>query len=115
MKLVPFFVLCLNLLQGISAVSEQAVAAYNTAQGIMRDHNHVGRTLGYPDFCGSNHCCNVTATENCSMDKLNKDETSLVFPGGNTRCIESVSTPYAFQVTSTVRFDFVSFITIFSL
>lgn len=39
-------------------------------------------------------CCNVTATESCSLNNMPQDQSTLVLPGGNTRCIYSTSTPF---------------------
>lgn len=49
-------------------------------------------------LCDSYTCCNVTSAESCDLKSMPKDETTLVLPGGETRCIFSYSTPYAFQV-----------------
>jgi hypothetical protein len=40
----------------------------------------------------------MSATESCSLDSLPSTGSSLVLPGGDTRCIFSYSTPFAFQV-----------------
>ena len=42
--------------------------------------------------------CVVTATESCSLSGMPEDQTTVVFPGGQTRCIYSDSTDYSFQV-----------------
>lgn len=52
----------------------------------------------YNTACDSIYCCTITSTDNCSMAAMVPDETTLVQPGGLTRCIFSYSTPYAFQV-----------------
>jgi hypothetical protein len=49
-------------------------------------------------LCTNQHCCNITSTEKCSINQFPKDQSSLILPGGDTRCIFSYSTPYAFQV-----------------
>ncbi len=49
-------------------------------------------------LCRQYSCCNVTTANSCSISRMPKDETTLVLPGGNTRCIHSYSTPFAFQV-----------------
>lgn len=51
------------------------------------------------DLCDKYTCCSLSATETCSISKFQKDSTTLVLPGGSTRCIFSDSTPYAFQVS----------------
>ena len=42
--------------------------------------------------------CTISATESCSISKFPKDQTTLVLPGGETRCIYSYSSPFKFQV-----------------
>jgi hypothetical protein len=56
--------------------------------------------LGIDTLCTKNTCCTVSATESCSISKMTKDKSTLVLPGGETRCIFSDSTPFAFQVNS---------------
>lgn len=53
----------------------------------------IGKSL-----CQANTCCNITSTESCSISSFEKGETTMVLPGGSTRCIYSYSTPFAFQV-----------------
>jgi hypothetical protein len=50
------------------------------------------------DLCDKNTCCTVTSTESCPISSMIKDQTTMVLPGGETRCIYSYSTPFAFQV-----------------
>jgi hypothetical protein len=50
------------------------------------------------DICSTNACCNITNSEGCSISGFPKDKTTLVLPGGETQCIFSDSTPFAFQV-----------------
>lgn len=49
-------------------------------------------------LCDGQTCCNVTSTESCPISTMLKDQSTLVLPGGETRCIYSYSTPFAFQV-----------------
>ena len=49
-------------------------------------------------------CCTVSSSESCSLSTMPKDETTLVLPGGDTRCIYSYSTPFAFQVNAETIF-----------
>ena len=42
--------------------------------------------------------CTVNGTNSCPISSMPADQSTLVYPGGNTRCILSTSTPYAFQV-----------------
>ena len=51
------------------------------------------------DLCTNNKCCTVANSSNsCSLASLPYGDSTLVLPGGDTRCIFSYSTPYAFQV-----------------
>jgi hypothetical protein len=40
----------------------------------------------------------MSATEPCPITDMPPDATTLVYPGGETRCIYSTSTDFAFQV-----------------
>lgn len=42
--------------------------------------------------------CSLSSTERCPITDLPADETTLVYPGGDTRCIFSDSSAFAFQV-----------------
>ena len=42
--------------------------------------------------------CHVTAHNACSLKKMRRDQSYVVYPGGATRCIYSSSTPFGFQV-----------------
>jgi hypothetical protein len=45
------------------------------------------------------HECHYSDTESCNLASFPKDETSMVFPGGETRCIFSNTPNFAFQVS----------------
>jgi hypothetical protein len=83
----------------ISATSMAEFMSQNEAGDIIREHvasyssPMFGKTL-----CEQYSCCNVTSTEACSISSMPQDQTTLVLPGGETRCIFSDSTPFAFQV-----------------
>lgn len=66
------------------------------AEGHIRDHLKSFST-GAP-MCAGVSCCNVTSSESCPLSNMAKDKTTLVLPGGQTRCIFSDSSPFAFQV-----------------
>jgi hypothetical protein len=42
--------------------------------------------------------CTVSASNACPLADMPLDETTLVYPGGATRCIFSTSSDFAFQV-----------------
>ena len=84
-----------------------SVLFVNLAYGINIDahikviQNYVNSTSSYKsiaDICASNKCCSLGSEETCSYAAMPKNENTFVLPGGNTRCIYSDSTPYAFQV-----------------
>eukprot|EP01038_Epipyxis_sp_PR26KG_P006370 gene6370-8772_t len=49
-------------------------------------------------ICKQYSCCTLSEQESCSMNNMSKDVSQIVFPGGETRCIFSTSTPFGFQV-----------------
>lgn len=49
-------------------------------------------------LCDKYTCCEISPTQSCALNTLPATGSSLVLPGGNTRCIFSTSTPFAFQV-----------------
>jgi hypothetical protein len=62
--------------------------------------NHV-KSFSYntqKNMCDFYNCCTISETESCELSELEADRTNLVYPGGETRCIFSDSTPYSFQV-----------------
>lgn len=44
------------------------------------------------------HECHLGSGEGCDLRNFPKDETTMVFPGGETRCIFSNTPNFAFQV-----------------
>ena len=42
--------------------------------------------------------CTITDDEPCDLSSLTRDATTVVYPGGETRCISENTTPYGFQV-----------------
>ena len=42
--------------------------------------------------------CVISRRESCDLNKMLIDESNLIQPGGNTRCLFSYSTPFVFQV-----------------
>jgi len=40
----------------------------------------------------------ISRRESCDLNKMLIDESNLIQPGGNTRCLFSYSTPFVFQV-----------------
>jgi len=46
----------------------------------------------------NNNTCVISRRESCDLNKMLIDESNLIQPGGNTRCLFSYSTPFVFQV-----------------
>lgn len=81
----------------LACVAASEPISYETAKSVIQKHVASFETPGQ-DLCTKYTCCNVSASESCSLADMPKDETTLVLPGGETRCIYSYSTPFAFQV-----------------
>ena len=47
--------------------------------------------------------CVISRKESCDLNKMMIDESNLIQPGGNTRCLFSYSTPFVFQVSKLVN------------
>lgn len=83
----------------LAAGSAASVMTQEQAHDVLRENVKSYQSVGVGrSLCSENTCCNVTATESCSLAAMPRDETTLVLPGGDTRCIYSYSTPFAFQV-----------------
>lgn len=92
MKFVAtIFLVCASLQIALALDLQEAVEI------IKSSFPNSGLGVGKP-LCQTYSCCNLTETETCSLSSMPKDKTMLVLPGGETRCIYSDSTPYAFQV-----------------
>lgn len=50
------------------------------------------------EVCEDNHCCHMSSSEACNLTSMPLDVNTLVFPGGNTRCITSYYGSFSFQV-----------------
>ena len=46
------------------------------------------------ELCEDFLCCKISESESCSLKNMTHDETVLVLPGGETRCIFSYSTDF---------------------
>lgn len=60
--------------------------------------NYVKTTSGEPDMCQKNTCCTMSSTERCALNSYERDTSTMILPGGKTRCIAGDSTHYAFQI-----------------
>ena len=90
------------IVMGICLINFSSGMDYSEAEKVIAGHLssslHSVKTPGSPSLCQDNTCCNITSTNSCSMGNFPKDQSTLVLPGGKTRCIFSYSTPFAFQV-----------------
>ena len=65
---------------------------------ILNEVNGFKGTVGIgKSLCESHTCCEL-ADSKCDLSGMKQDETTLVLPGGESRCIYDTSTPYAAQV-----------------
>ena len=99
-------ILLLQLLLILCNVStifcEESIILANEQDAFNVIHNYLNEsvTARIPrEICEHFDCCTMSNTESCSMDKLAESRRStIVMPGGKTRCILVSSTPYGFQV-----------------
>jgi hypothetical protein len=94
------FVIAVTLLiavlsQNVSAMGGELNAKTSAFEIIRKDVESYAPTQS---MCTGVNCCTVDSGESCPLPSMPKDETTLVIPGGETRCIYSYSTPFAFQV-----------------
>ena len=48
--------------------------------------------------CGGDRSCCRLSDSACNINDMDEGNSTMIFPGGETRCIASTSTDYAFQV-----------------
>lgn len=77
-----------GVLEGISSMDQARDIIYETLQAQAADGESVS------DYAK----CDLSADEDCSMAKMPHDETTVVYPGGETTCISESSSPFGFQV-----------------
>lgn len=90
----------LSALLAATGLSVTSAIDLQEATRIIKDNVQSVQKLYLPgqSLCDKYTCCNLTATQGCALNSLPATGSSLVLPGGNTRCIFSTSTPFAFQV-----------------
>ena len=84
--------LCTSLFVGAWSLN------YNEAIYVIKANVKSYDTLQGGGLCDKNDCCTISETNSCDLDSFAKDKSMLVLPGGETRCIFSTSTEFAFQV-----------------
>ena len=52
---------------------------------IRKSFAPVNLQAGLGQLCQANTCCNITTTSACSITNMEKDKSTLVLPGGETR------------------------------
>mmetsp|Transcript_2400 Transcript_2400/g.3684 ORF Transcript_2400/g.3684 Transcript_2400/m.3684 type:complete len:462 (-) Transcript_2400:1413-2798(-) len=90
---VYIFLLSVNAITTDENDSQKIIEKISSALAFQNGNN-----VTYQSLCGTYSCCNINPENKCSISEMTKDKSTLVFPGGETRCIYSYSTPYAFQV-----------------
>jgi hypothetical protein len=83
------------LSHNVSAMGGELNAKTSAIEIIRREVESYAPTKS---MCTGVNCCTVGSGESCPLPSMPKDQTTLVIPGGETRCIYSYSTPFAFQV-----------------
>jgi len=99
-KKISFIVgalLCTSFQLRASELDHDEMDPIKTAQNYISSLEKDGTEYSF-DPCNKLNCCKVTDTEECSIDEFEKDQTMMVYPGGETRCIFSYSGDFAFQV-----------------
>ena len=68
-------------------------------QVIVMSFVMVSTVSGYSELqCddGVSECCDIAESGGCMLSDLPISRSTLIFPGGDTECISSASTPFAF-------------------
>jgi hypothetical protein len=99
-KPTTMFVIAVTLLiavlsHNVSAMGGELNAKTSAIEIIRREVESYALSKS---MCTGVNCCTVGSGESCPLLSMPKDQTTLVIPGGETRCIYSYSTPFAFQV-----------------
>jgi hypothetical protein len=91
------------MLMNLLTVPLMASAAYGMTIGeahkTIREEvaQYKGERMAGKDLCDQYSCCE-TQKDACNLSDMPQDQTSLILPGGESRCIFTDSTPYAAQV-----------------
>jgi hypothetical protein len=74
---------------------------FDEAAIVIKEHLSARKHSSSDDYCNANPtlCCELSDSQDgCSVSNMPQDVSTLVFPGGETRCIFSTSSPFNFQV-----------------
>lgn len=78
-----------------------ASLGFDEAAVVIKEHLSMRKHDSADDYCSDNPslCCELSSSNNgCSVSNMPQDVSTLVFPGGETRCIFSTSSKFNFQV-----------------
>ena len=81
--------LALSLLPCAAALSSEGQHAFDVIKGSLRVKNASKETYA---------SCDMSSSETCQIAQMDTTRSTLVNPGGETRCIFSNTGPYTFQV-----------------
>jgi hypothetical protein len=72
----------------VSAAVSQAEVEWQVAERTIKNYvESYGGRARIGELCDQYTCCSLSETESCSVASMPKDESTLVLPGGETRCI----------------------------
>jgi len=85
------------------AVMISTTAGRELTRGQQEEYEKAAKVIksSFPTKAHDNtaaNTCDMTTGDSCDITNMPQDTTTLVSPGGMTRCIFSGSTPYSFQV-----------------
>jgi len=72
---------------GIALSSMDINEATSTIKEHVKSYDKKSFLKASDVLCDQYSCCSISETETCPITGFTKDETSLVLPGGNTRCL----------------------------
>lgn len=85
MLLVCFQIIAvMGFIGSVTSSSMDIEQAITTIKDYVKTYHKTSNT---GILCNIYSCCTISDTETCSISEFTKDETSLVLPGGSTRCI----------------------------
>ena len=73
--------------------------SFGEAAKSIQKHLETYKSKTSDDICALGMpCCYLSNSEGCDLSSMPRDSSTIVLPGGDTRCIYSSSSPFAFQV-----------------
>jgi hypothetical protein len=86
----------------LALLASASYALVDEAQAVLQEAQDYVKSLDEFDHEWKSEC-HISSGESCDLTKFAKDETTMVFPGGETRCIFSNTPNFAFQVIISSR------------